>query len=76
MKYRRNAHDKKYLLKKAPYCYRYKTRLDAETATVDHLHPVSKGGTNGLRNKVLACRECNQRRGNNMPPAKLLRARR
>ena len=29
------------------------------TYTVDHIQPVSKGGTDALENLVLACRSCN-----------------
>lgn len=38
-----------YCLKKIPFC----------TATKDHVHPKSKGGTNDNFNLVLACRDCN-----------------
>jgi 5-methylcytosine-specific restriction endonuclease McrA len=31
---------------------------------VDHLRPVSKGGTNAETNLVAACAGCNNRRGN------------
>jgi 5-methylcytosine-specific restriction endonuclease McrA len=33
-----------------------------QQATVDHMHPLSKGGENSLRNMVLACKECNTRK--------------
>lgn len=36
-------------------------------ATRDHLLPRSLGGSNGLSNLVLACRNCNQTRGNQKP---------
>ena len=32
--------------------------------TREHIMPKSKGGSNSLRNMGLACKECNQRRGN------------
>lgn len=28
-------------------------------ATIDHMHPTSKGGSNESENRVLACRSCN-----------------
>ena len=36
-------------------------------ATVDHLVPKSKGGTNSRDNRVLACCACNTVKGNAMP---------
>ena len=32
-------------------------------ATIDHIVPVSKGGTSDLENVVLSCADCNFRRG-------------
>lgn len=32
--------------------------------TIDHLIPRSRGGGNELENLVIACRECNEARGN------------
>jgi 5-methylcytosine-specific restriction endonuclease McrA len=32
--------------------------------TVDHVQPVSRGGTNAAANLRPACRSCNSRRGN------------
>ena len=32
--------------------------------TLDHLVPVSKGGSHHLSNLVLACQRCNEKRGN------------
>jgi len=40
-------------------CYYCEVPLTFEKATVDHLTPVSKGGTNDSMNLVLACRSCN-----------------
>lgn len=34
-----------------------------EVATIDHLTPKSKGGTNRQENLVVACLECNQLKG-------------
>lgn len=42
------------------YCGR---PLILETATAEHLVPVSQGGTNHLHNLVLACHPCNQANG-------------
>jgi 5-methylcytosine-specific restriction endonuclease McrA len=37
--------------------------ITMETATIDHVIPVSRGGTNTIRNQVAACRPCNHGRG-------------
>lgn len=34
-----------------------------ERRTVDHVMPLSRGGSNELNNLVLACRSCNCRKG-------------
>ena len=39
----------------------FESRSDA---TADHVIPLSKGGSNGDDNIVLACRSCNTKRGN------------
>lgn len=36
-------------------------------ATVEHLHPVSRGGQSTWLNTVIACVECNTRKGNRTP---------
>lgn len=33
-------------------------------ATIDHVQPLSRGGSNKTRNLKLACRACNNARGN------------
>lgn len=58
---------KRRLLKDSPYCYWCKKPLDSTLATLDHLIPLSKGGTNGIDNFVLACENCNQERRDAMP---------
>lgn len=37
---------------------------DPHYATIDHIVPRSKGGTNDLANLVYACLACNQRKAN------------
>lgn len=46
---------------KCTYCGKQLTRF---SATLDHIQPVSKGGTNVMGNLVTACLHCNSRRGN------------
>ncbi len=58
---------KRRLLRNHPFCHWCKKQLDFTTATADHLIPLSKGGTNGIDNFVLACEDCNHDRRNTMP---------
>lgn len=39
-------------------------KLPSDTATLDHVIPESEGGSNDSENLVLACVDCNRRRGN------------
>lgn len=34
------------------------------TATIDHIVPVNKGGTNAQYNLIVCCRRCNARKSN------------
>jgi 5-methylcytosine-specific restriction endonuclease McrA len=43
------------------------TPLTPELATLDHVHPVSRGGTHAPGNLVIACFTCNQLKGDAMP---------
>lgn len=58
---------KKRLLKTDSHCYWCSKELDSSTGTIDHMIPLSKGGTNGTDNLVLACKECNEKRKNYLP---------
>lgn len=48
--------------KKMPCTYCGKD-LTKDTATLDHVKPVSQGGYQRLFNVTLACRNCNHRKG-------------
>lgn len=37
--------------------------LTQETATIEHVLPLSRGGLDAIKNMVLACRSCNQAAG-------------
>jgi 5-methylcytosine-specific restriction endonuclease McrA len=45
------------------YCQICDKELSKETATVDHIVPVSQGGTNVIENLQPLCRSCNSRKG-------------
>ncbi len=40
--------------------------LTKKTATMDHVTPLSRGGSNDIDNIVPACRSCNARKGNKL----------
>lgn len=44
------------------YCGARSSRL-----TIDHIVPVSRGGTNKFENCVASCRSCNNKKGDKMP---------
>jgi len=50
--------------KKCVYC---QTPLSIYTATLDHLIPKGKGGTDDLSNLVLACKTCNNQKSDLLP---------
>ena len=41
-------------------CHRAENTENKENLQIDHIYPVSKGGTDDLKNLVIACRACNQ----------------
>lgn len=58
---------KKRLFKKSKICCWCNDPLTLEKATVEHIVPLSRGGLNNANNMKLACKGCNQKRGNEMP---------
>ena len=58
------------LLKKYPFCHWCAIELTTETATIEHIIPLAKGGLNNMNNYALACEKCNQERGCDMPELK------
>jgi len=46
------------------YCTR---TISFHLATVDHIQPLSKGGTNKMQNLVMACPDCNKTKGSTEP---------
>lgn len=55
------------LLRDSSTCHWCKLRVKPNVATIDHLVPLSRGGTNKMKNLVLACSPCNAARGNELP---------
>lgn len=50
-----------------PRCTYCRATLTLEEATIDHIVPLSRGGSrNGWRNMVLSCLPCNQRKGDKL----------
>lgn len=49
-----------------PYCFEKMVEQVgyAKTATIDHVHPISKGGLKEAFNEVVCCSECNTTKGN------------
>ncbi len=43
------------------------TGVDFATATLDHVHPVARGGTSEFGNLVAACGPCNRLKGDTLP---------
>ena len=55
------------LVKGLDRCRWCKTLLTIDTSTVEHIIPLARGGLDNANNKTLACYDCNQSRGGNMP---------
>lgn len=49
-----------------PKCWYCGRSISLESATVDHIIPLSKGGKDHRRNYALACSACNNRKGNRL----------
>jgi 5-methylcytosine-specific restriction endonuclease McrA len=47
-------------------CYMCQQSISLDIAELDHLIPVSKGGSSDPSNIALSCRPCNRRRGANL----------
>lgn len=48
-------------------CFYCGSRLSRRNTTIDHLIPLSKGGSDKPRNKVDCCLDCNRDKGCLMP---------
>jgi len=50
------------------YCWWCGQGLLPEKLTIEHLRPLSRGGSNSIENLRLACTQCNSKRGNSLYP--------
>lgn len=64
---------KQKLFAKSHFCHWCQKELTMETATIDHVIPLKRGGLDHQMNMVLACEPCNQERGHSMPELKLVK---
>lgn len=48
-------------------CVYCAARLALEEATLDHVYPLARGGTNAGGNLVTACARCNRLKGDMLP---------
>ena len=55
------------LFERQKTCHWCGCQLTLETATLEHIYPLSKGGLDNPNNYTLACEPCNTNRGNEMP---------
>ena len=55
----KNTDHKLQLLESDPRCRYCECELTERTATLDHVKPRSRGGTNGKYNLTLSCKLCN-----------------
>jgi 5-methylcytosine-specific restriction endonuclease McrA len=62
-KRRKLRQQRRFLFDAHPFCVYCGCELQWESSTVDHVVPLSKGGTHDLENLVLACEPCNTRKG-------------
>jgi len=63
---RKRQRRKQQLLAHKPWCRWCGKKLSASTATIEHVQPLSLGGSNSRSNMELACRPCNSTRGNDV----------
>jgi len=62
---------KRQFAKQNAECYYCKVDLHTVRINVEHIVPMSKGGSNKYKNMVLSCSTCNKEKGSKMLPSKL-----
>jgi transcription elongation factor Elf1 len=55
------------LLKKMCHCHWCGKHIDIDTSTLEHIIPLHRGGLDNANNRTLACYDCNNGRGHDMP---------
>lgn len=55
------------MLRKNDKCHWCSKKLTLDTSTIEHIIPLVRGGLDNANNRTLACYECNQNRGGDMP---------
>lgn len=55
------------MLKKIKTCNWCAKPLTLDTSTIEHIVPLARGGLDCANNRTLACKECNELRGSDMP---------
>ena len=63
---KRTAIRKKYKFTGREYCAYCGVKLSRYTATIDHVIPLSRGGTDFKWNLVWCCKKCNQSKGSKL----------
>lgn len=56
-------------------CFYCECSLKNKRINVDHVIPISKGGTNRSTNLVIACAQCNKEKNANLPNKKFVNSR-
>lgn len=62
---------KERLFRKSQKCHWCHAPITLETATLEHIIPLHRGGLDNKNNMTLACKKCNQGRGHDMPELSL-----
>ena len=55
------------MLRKIRVCHWCKEPLTLNTSTIEHIIPLARGGLDCANNRTLACKNCNEARGSEMP---------
>lgn len=50
-----------------PQCYYCHLKIAPDSVTMDHVIPLSKGGTSAKNNIVVSCKTCNNLKKNHLP---------